>query len=401
MPEIHEVVRPPRADAVIVGAGPYGLSAAAHLRAAGLDTQVFGHVMGFWSDHMPRGMLLRSPWAASNLSNPASSLTLDAFQASEGRQISRPVPLTDFVRYGHWFADRAVGDVDERLVTRIERLASGFSITLEDGSRIETPVAIVATGIAPFARRQVVPRLPRYLASHSSDHADLGHFSGKRVAVVGSGQSAIESAALLNENGADVDVLARAPELNWLIRSAGLHKHLPFLYSPTDVGPAGVSWLIAVPPLFRRIPVPVKRPLASRSIRPAAAAWLQSRVDGIHIRTSVSIMQAQASEGQADLLLSTGERLLVDHVLLATGFQVDIRHYPFLPPELLERVRMRNGIPVLGSGFESSVPGLHFLGAPASDSYGPLLRFVAGAGFASRSLARHLLRSRSGIRVRG
>src|SRR5439155_10346275 len=124
--------RPSRFDAVIVGAVPYGLSSAAHLLAAGLNTQVCGRVMGFWSENMPQGMLLGSPWAASHLSNPGSPLTLDAFQASIGGQLRRPVLLADFIRYGHWFAEHVGIPVDPRHVSNIERRASDFCITLED-----------------------------------------------------------------------------------------------------------------------------------------------------------------------------------------------------------------------------------------------------------------------------
>ena len=99
-------------DVVVIGAGPYGLAAAAHLAEAGASIRVFGSPMSFWMRHMPRGMLLRSPWGASHIADPRSTLTLDAFERGRGAPLSRPVPLTDFVAYGHWFRRQAVPEID-------------------------------------------------------------------------------------------------------------------------------------------------------------------------------------------------------------------------------------------------------------------------------------------------
>ena len=93
--------------------------------------------------------------------------------------------------------------------------------------------------------------------------------------VVGGGQSALESAALLSEAGATVEVITRAPRIRWLQRSAWLHRYLgAVLYPPTDVGPPGLNWIVALPDLFRRFPAATQERIAYRSIRPAGAAWL-------------------------------------------------------------------------------------------------------------------------------
>ena len=72
-----------QSDVIVIGAGPYGLAAAAHLSAAGANIRVFGSPMSFWTEQMPKGMLLRSPWGASHISDPKSALTLDAFEPGE------------------------------------------------------------------------------------------------------------------------------------------------------------------------------------------------------------------------------------------------------------------------------------------------------------------------------
>jgi FAD-dependent urate hydroxylase len=377
-------------EVTIIGAGPYGLAAAAHLRSA--DTQVFGAPMSFWRNHMPAGMLLRSPREASNISAPAG-LSLDDFERERGLAPAQPLPLETFVDYGLWFQDRAAPAVDRRAVTRLERRDrdGDFRLTLTDGESLVSRSIVVATGISPFAwRPPEFAELPSELVSHSVDHADLSRFRDRSILVVGAGQSAVESAALLKEVGADVRLVVRGNHINWLTRSGWLHKAKPLrrmLYAPSDVGPAGVSWLIAWPGAFRHIPRGVQDSLAQRSIRPAASAWLVQRVAGVDVAFASKIKAAHIDDAGVVVEREGGPQLRADHVLLATGYRVDIAKYDFLSSELLNDVVRVAGYPRLRRGFESSVPGLFFLGAPAAWSFGPLFRFVAGTRYAAASLA--------------
>src|SRR5689334_5981678 len=183
----------PDCQVAIVGAGPYGLSAAAHLRAARIETRVFGEAMEFWSKQMPEGMLVRSIWEASHISDPGRALTLDAYVKERGLKLPRPVPLSDFIQYGRWFQQQAVPDLDTRRVATIELATGGFRVVLDDGEALHTRRVVVATGIAKFLRRpQVFDGLPAELVSHTSDQRQLARFRGKSVAVIGGGQSALE-----------------------------------------------------------------------------------------------------------------------------------------------------------------------------------------------------------------
>lgn len=385
-------------DVAIVGAGPYGLSAAAHLQVTnGLKLRVFGEPMSFWDRHMPRGMLLRSPAVATSLSDPKNALTLGAFTSAENAATSEPLPLSQFVSYGRWFQRKSLSDVDRRDVARIEPDTDGFRLTLADGEKLRSRRVVVATGIMPFAQRlSQFAGISPDLASHSCDHPDLGRFSGQRIVVVGGGQSGLESAALLHEVGAEVSVFIKDPVVRFLRQHPWTHKGLlgRLLYAPADVGPAGLSQLVARPTLFRRIPRHLQDSLGTRSVRPAGAAWLKPRLQNVPILTGHSIESAVPidSARRLRIQLNDGSETQVDHVLQATGYRVDISKYPFLDSRLLERVRRVNGFPVLNAGFESSVPGLHFLGAPAAWSFGPLLRFVAGVEFASGALTRRICR---------
>jgi len=382
----------PDTDVAVVGAGPYGLSATAHLRRAGVDVHVLGDPMSFWRT-MPAGMLLRSNWTATCIAEYEGSLSLDSYQAATGSRFGRPVPLGRFIEYGTWVQEQVAPDVDRRVVTSIEHDGGVFCLRTADGTQISALRVVVAAGIAPFAHRPAVAGgLPPELASHTGDHRDLSTFSGARVLVVGGGQSALESAALLTEHGAHAEVIARADHLNWL-HGGKYHRMLgprltPLVYAPTDVGPMGLSRLVAVPGAFRRLPRPVQERLAYRSIRPAGAAWLGPRLRGVSITTSQSIVSAVPAAGGVEVTLAGGQRKTVDHLLFGTGYRVDITRYPFLAPSLLARIDRAGGYPLLRRGMQSSVPGLHFLGAPAAWSFGPIMRFVSGGWFAARVLTR-------------
>jgi len=385
----------PDCHVAIVGAGPYGLSAAAYLRAAGVETRVFGEPMSFWKQHMPVGMCLRSPLEGSNLADPDRRFTLKAYARTNGHPLLSPLPLDRFVDYGCWFQRQVVPDIDVRMVTRVEQGGTGFQLTLLDGEQIKAQRVIVAGGIVPFAYRPPqMQALPRELASHSCEHRSLGGFRAKRVMVVGGGQSALESAALLYEAGADVRVVVRQSELRWTWQRPWLHTFRPIgrlLYAPADVGPAFVSQVVAAPGWFRRLPRALQRRWAGQSVRPAGAGWLKPRLKQIPLTTGRSVASAVPSNAHLRVRLDDSSEQSVDHLLMATGYQVDISRYEFLAPELLARISVVGGYPVLDSGFGTSVRGLHFLGASAAWSFGPLMRFVAGADFATRTLARHIV----------
>jgi cation diffusion facilitator CzcD-associated flavoprotein CzcO len=381
-------------DVVVVGAGPYGLAVAAALRAGGVDVHTFGEPMSFWDEQMPQGMLLRSPREASHIGDPSGAWSLDRYEASIGVEAVRPVPLDRFVAYGRWVQEQAVPDLDRRRVVRLQQGPGGFRLELDDGAAITAARVVLAGGIAPFAwRPPELDGLPPELVSHASEHRDLGVFRGRRVIVVGGGQSAIESAALLHEAGAEVEVLVRAQQIHWLVRSSRLHRLQwlrRLLYAPADIGPAGVSWLVASPRWFKRLPVRWQVPLARRSIRPAASGWLVPRTQQVQLELGRSVVAARPAGHGVELVLDHGQTRRAEHVLLGTGYRIDVSRLELLAPELAAGLALVDGYPVLDRSFQSSVPGLHFVGAPAAWSFGPLMRFVAGTGFTARALARAL-----------
>lgn len=389
-------------DLAIVGAGPYGLAAAAHLRQLkGLSVSIFGEPMHFWRTAMPAGMLLRSAWSASHIADPQSSLTLDAYKGVSGNHLASPIALERFIDYGLWYQRAAVPDVDLRNVSCIESRAGKFLIKLEDGNDFLASRVIVAGGISAFAARPpAFDHVPPALVTHTSELQDLSRFANRRVVLIGGGQSALESAALLHEMGAEVEIVIRRSRVHWLgwkdrLRSLGPASQL--LFSPTDVGPAGISRLVAAPDLLRTFPRSLQARLRVLSTRPAGARWLRERLHGVPIHPRTVVTSALPVNGQIKLALSDNTSRLADHVVLGTGYRVNVARYRFLSSGILQRLRVVDGFPCLGPALESSIPGLHFLGAPAAWSFGPLMYFVSGTKYAAEALVRHFSPARRAI----
>ena len=371
---------------VVIGAGPYGLSIAAHLKAAGLPTSVFGKPMEFWQS-MPQGMKLRSAWSASSLSAPEGAYNLDSYQEAINGEQQLPIPLPFFVDYGRWFQRHLVPDVDPTYVQSLTPTRTGFRVGLSDGRTVEADRVVVAAGIRTFARVPTFARaLPETVASHTSEHRDFSRFRGKHVAVIGAGQSAIESSALLNEAGAQVELIARNG-LRWLKLHDYQGPGRRMLYAPSDVGPPGLNWLLHFPLVFRQLPLKTRLAITRRAVRPAGARWLMDRVIG-HVRLTLGtqVLRVTPEGSGVRLELSDGTIRVVDHVLLGTGYRPSLDRLPFISAPLADRIRARDGFPVLNRWLESSVAGLHFAGGLADQSYGPICRFVSGASVAARQI---------------
>lgn len=394
-------------DVAVVGAGPYGLSAAAYAIEAGLDTQVFGTPMNAWDRHMPAGMLLKSEPFASHLADPAGERTLKAYCEAHNHPYAyaQPTPVERFVDYGRWFCDRAVGDRIIRVdVVSIDRQDGLFLLNLTNGDRVRARTVVMAVGFLPFARvPKALAALPSSLLAHSSQVHDLSEYAGRRVAVVGAGQSAIETAALLHEAGAEPQLIARTARLRWNAIPVVERSLLSRVLAPrSGLGSGLRSWVWSErPALVRHLPAAYRRHIVRTTLGPAGAWWLKERFAEVPTTLGVRLQQAAAGDGVVLTLRerSGAERAMhADRVISATGYAVDLRRLDVLAPGLLDSVAHRRHAPVLGRTFESSVPGLFFVGLAAAPTFGPLMRFVHGSGFAAATLAPALVERVTGLR---
>jgi FAD-dependent urate hydroxylase len=386
-------------DVAVLGAGPYGLSVAAHLLEAGVECLAFGKTMVTWRDHMPAGMFLKSEPFASSISAPTAGLALRDFCAttrSDYHERVTPVPLERFVAYGDWFADRMVPGLVPAEVSLVAKTDRGFRLVTDDGDRVQARRVIIATGLLPFAHvPPTLGTLPPERVSHSSAYGDLSRFCGVRVAVVGAGQSGLETAALLHSAGATVTVIARQPSVLWTdIPIAGEDTLVGTVRRPT--APLCSSWhcwgYSNLPGLFRLLPDHVRQDKAWTFLGPAGAWWLRPRVDGvIPLLTGHTVRDASTSGARVQLVVDSslgGAVVMCDHVIAATGFRVDLSRLTLLDPGLRAAVGTAGGSPILSRTLESTVPGLYFVGPPAAAAFGPVMRFVAGSGHAARRVTR-------------
>ena len=386
-------------DVVVVGAGPYGLSTAAHLLGRGLRVAVFGRTLELWREHMPKGMLLRSHWWATNLSDPRKAHGFERFCKEQKYDNSYPLPIKTFVDYGLWFQRRAVPQVDETYVSSIERHDNRFLLTLEDGREVESRAVVMAIGLRYYANRpEQYGRLPAGPVSHSSDHRDFSRFKGQDVIVIGGGQSAIEFAALLHEAGAGVQVVSRR-RIVWLPPDR-MHVRTPLesiLAPKASIAPGWGNWVLDhLPYLFYRFPQS-RRDSHNAAYHSGATDWLRNRVIGkVTLREGQTVTKLNVVDGRVVATVSDGARLTADHILLATGYTVDIDKLTMIHPSLRAEVATDRAIPVLSHWFESSVPGLYFIGLTSLRAFGPLYRFVAGCGAAARRVAKSVARQHAG-----
>lgn len=365
---------------VIIGAGPYGLSVAAHLKGKGVPTQIFGVPMELWQK-MPPGLCLKSIWTASTISDPKGNYSLDRYVAEYKIPRKEPIPLPVFLQYAMWFQKQAVPELDTTYVNSLSTDGEQFHLDLADGRSLKAARVVLATGLSTFAYMPEYARnLPSTLAGHTSANKDLTVFNGRSVLIVGNGQSALEYAALLNEEGAEVELLAR-DEVRWhkklLYDRTGPARHI--FYPPGDVGPPGINWLVAFPALYNHLPERLKGPVHKRAVLPGGAKWLRPRIEGkIHITEHTQVVKATPQGQRLHLILDDGSTREVDYLMLATGYQPSIHKLPYLDEKLRQRIQNKDGYPVLNASYESSVMGLHFAGILAGRTFGPTCRFVSG-----------------------
>ncbi|MET7483075.1 NAD(P)-binding domain-containing protein [Streptomyces sp. NPDC005538] len=389
----------------VIGAGPFGLSTAAHLKARGIPVRVFGEPMVSWRDHMPAGMLLKSTPVASNLDAPQLGHNLVDYCDAAGipRLVTDEdiIPVETFIGYGEWFQRKLVPELERVRVVSVDRnKGGGFELKLDSGELFTARAVVVATGLYGLAH--LPPELaaaaadgpaPTGPVSHSSQHHDLSGFKGKELIVVGAGQSALETAALAAEAGAQVRIVSRG---RGRVAFGAPPWDQPRLRPESPFGRAWSLWALSYyPHPYRYLPEETRHYLVRRVLGPLGAWWLKDRFEGkVQVSEVDRIIRADATTGTPELTVATPgggtQQFTADHVIAATGYRVDIAAMDFLGHELRTQLAVSRGTPKLGAGYVSSVPGVYFTGLPAASSYGPVMRFVCGTEFASPRLARHL-----------
>jgi thioredoxin reductase len=387
-------------EVLIIGAGPYGLSTSAYLRARGVDHVIAGTPMDSWRAHSPVGMFLKSEPYGSDFASPKDGSDVEAFCKSHGLDYVHrlgPLSVETFLAYADWFTAQQVPDIRDDMVTQVTPADGGFRVSFAGGEPVLAKKVLIATGVRPYRHIPAeLADLPADLVTHSTDHHQLDQFSGRKVAVVGAGQSALETAALLHEQGAEVRIIARVPELWWNIPNPATLSRLGKIKRPESKLCEGwhcTFW--DTPAAFRLLPREMKATKARTVLGPAGAWWLKERVDGvIDTLTGYRVQKVDPSGSGVRLFLDGPKETVVDadHVIAGTGFRVDLTRLDFLPADLRSRIDTFHGYVVVNRVGQSAVPGLYFAGAHTAASLGPSVRFIAGTHNITRLMAKSLAR---------
>jgi FAD-dependent urate hydroxylase len=393
-------------EVLIIGAGPYGLSISTHLRGRGIDHLIVGRPMDTWRTHMPAGMYLKSETLGTDMSCPQNGYDLPGYARSEGIEgigRGKPLPLERFLDYSDWYIKQLVPDVSDVTVTEVKAVRGGFQVAFADAEPVSARNVVLATGVLPFFF--IPPELsglPSELVSHTADHPNFDQFKGRRVAIVGSGSSALETAALLNEAGGEVHLVMRCPDAPiWGTQPLPLTPLVRIRENRLCEGWKCPLW--NSPTAFRQLPKSVRAEKARTVLGPLGAWWLKPRVEGaVNMVRKTTVRGAEPSGSGVRLLLEGPNQssLEVDHVIAGTGFNVNLDRLDYLPQDLRARIATFSGYPVLNRAAESTVPGLYFVGAAASFGLGPSMRFIAGTHNVARQLTASVAGRTTGINGR-
>jgi cation diffusion facilitator CzcD-associated flavoprotein CzcO len=387
-------------DVVIIGAGPYGLSLAAHLSARGVSFRIFGEAMRFWQD-MPVGVNLKSLAFATNIVVPEKGHSFSSWCRKHGLEDFEPCTMQSFAAYGLEMQKRFVPDLEEVLVTNVRAGPKNFEVTIASGETLRARKVIVCTGLSYLAHTPEVLRgLTREHMSHTFDISNHSDFRGKTIAVIGGGASAIEAGALVREAGGSAEIYLRGREAVFHGRTPRVRPLWKRIKDPISVlGQSRKGWVLQqLPLLVHFIPREWRLHFVNTYLGPASPWWIKDRVLGkvpIHVQQEVVKAEAVGKYVRLKMRDATNKirEVEVDYIIAGTGYNFDVSRLVFLDESLKRRILCTEQAPTLSTNFESSVRGLYFTGPLSFKSFGPLFRFVTGAEFTAHMLARHVARA--------
>lgn len=384
---------------VIIGAGPYGLSVAAHLASRGIKHRIFGEPMLFWSQIAKAGgeRYLKSYCFGTNISTPVPGFSFADYNVPRGLETFEPCSIENFAEYGRWFQKKNVSWAEPIDVAQVTRQDDNFAIHLRNGEKVVASKIVVATGLSHFCYiPSLLKSLPTSLVAHTSTISRFASYKNLDVAVIGAGQSALEAAALLHEIGARPQLLVREDTILWQTRVRKVRSWWKRIRSPiSGLGTGPKAWaLTRFPGVMHHAPKGWRTRFVKNHLPAEGAWWLRERVESrLPVLAGTTVIKACEKGGRISLHLRCAEgdrQIMVDRVVAGTGYDIAVDHLEFLEPKLRSKIRRIERAPALTRSFESSVPGLFFVGPSSAMSFGPLFRFVVGAEYTARVVSAHI-----------
>ena len=385
-----------RLDVAVIGAGPFGLSVAAHLPHHAV--RVFGEPMQTWHTRMPPDMLLRSDWHETSLSAPQDRGAIDVWARAAGEAREEPIPLQKFLRYADWFRRTFVRESDPADVVGLDRGGGLLRLTTAAGDEVDARQVVVAVGVTPFPYAPPPFDAAMGAGIHFAiDAQDYSAYGNGRVVVVGGGQGGLEAAALALRAGAEVEVIVRS-RLRWFTDREPYRPRGPvrrrlyrMAYPVVGYGPPPLNRLALHPDVFAALPARLRRPVAARILRAGGSPWVRSVIDGrVAVAEGISVDGVRRGPEGHELRLSDGSTRRADAVVVSAGFRFALDRLAFLSPTVKAAIAVQDGWPVLDRYFRSTDPDLLFVGFAAERRFGPIARFVSGSRFTAHRARRAL-----------
>ncbi|MBN9040564.1 MAG: cyclohexanone monooxygenase [Rhizobiales bacterium 62-47] len=213
-------------DVVVIGAGFAGMYMLHRLRGLGLSVRIYEQGSGvggtwYWN---------RYPGARCDVESMQYSYSFSDELQQEWDWSERYAPQPEILRYANHVADRFDLRPDIQFDTRIDQAVfdeanNSWSVTTSDGSTVTAQFVVLATGCLSNAR---TPDF-KGLSDFNGEVYHTGHwphepvdFTGKRVAVIGTGSSAIQSIPLIAEQASELFVFQRTANFSVPARNAVL-----------------------------------------------------------------------------------------------------------------------------------------------------------------------------------
>jgi FAD-dependent urate hydroxylase len=264
----------------------------------------------------------------------------------------------------------------------------GDCAVMNNGENLAAKFVVLAVGFRYFKNLlpDLVKLLPQGRYSHTCDLVDFREIAGKRCLIIGGRQSAFEWAALINEAGAD-------------------EIHLCYRHDSPAFTAADWSWIDSLidtteanPGWFRSLSQQEKDDIKLRlwaEGRLKVEPWLKARVSNGRVKLWPKTRIKRCCElptGDLAVQIDNGQKIIVDGIVLATGYKAELAQMPFLQGStILDRLHIQDGFPQLDEHFQSSVPGMFVTSMPATQQFGPFFGFTIAVRVSARLIGRAIL----------